>query len=113
MPAGNVAGVKAAGLIWLSAVRGDGEGVQDQLRAALEDVKNILGSQGSDLTDVVKVTVYFQDIGDRAAFHEVWMEYFGQGETSPARIVIEVSNASLRAGGNSRFAMDVVALAAD
>jgi 2-iminobutanoate/2-iminopropanoate deaminase len=113
MPAGNVAGVRAGGFLWLSAIRGDGDGVQAQLRAAIEDLKKILASEGSDLDDVVKATVYFQDIGDRAAFHEVWMEYFGAGETSPARIVIEVSNASLRAGGDSRFALDVVALAAD
>jgi enamine deaminase RidA (YjgF/YER057c/UK114 family) len=113
MPVGNVTGVKAAGMLWLSAIRGDGDDIQSQTGAAIEDLKGILESQGSDLGDVVKATVYMQDIADRAAFHEVWMEYFGQGETSPARIMIEVANASLRAGGNTRFAMDLVALAPD
>jgi 2-iminobutanoate/2-iminopropanoate deaminase len=113
MPAGNVAGVKAGGLLWLSAIRGDGDGVQAQLRAALEDLKKILGSEGSGLGDVVKATVYMQDIGERAAFHEVWMEYFGAGETAPARVMVEVANASLRAGGDSRFVLDIVALAPD
>ncbi len=112
MPAGNVTGVKAAGLIWLSAIRGEGEDIRAQTRAAIEDLKRILESQGSDLEDVVKGTVYFQDIADRAAFHEVWMEYFGT-DNAPSRIVIEVANASLRPDGGSRFALDVVALAAD
>lgn len=113
MPVGNVAGVKAAGLLWLSAIRADGDGVQEQLRKALENVRRILASQGSDLNDVVKATVYFQDIADRTPFHETWMEYFGSGENAPARIVVEVSNASLTKDGGSRFAMDIVALAPD
>lgn len=113
MPVGNVTGVKAAGLLWLSAIRGDGAEVKEQCRAAIEDLKRILESQGSALEDVIKATVYCQDIADRTAFHEVWMEYFGAGETAPARIMVEVANASLRAGGTSRFAMDVVALAPD
>ncbi len=112
MPAGNVSGVKAAGLLWLSAIRGEGTDLQGQSRAAIEDLKKILASQGSDLEDVIKATVYFQDIADRAAFHQVWMEYFNT-DTGPARIVVEVANASLRADGDSRFALDVVALAPD
>lgn len=113
MPAGNVTGVKAAGLLWLSAIRADGLDAKEQTRAAIEDLKRILASQGSDLDDVIKATVYFQDIADRTPFHEVWMEYFGAGESAPARIVIEVANASLRPEGGSRFALDVVALAPD
>ena len=113
MPVGNVIGVKAGGMLCLSAIRGDGDNLEAQTRAALEDLKGILESQGSGLEDVVKATVYMQDIADRPAFHEVWMEYFGKGETSPARIMVEVVNASLRAGGNTRFVLDVVALAPD
>jgi 2-iminobutanoate/2-iminopropanoate deaminase len=112
MPAGNVSGVKAGGLLYLSAIRGDGEGVKEQCRAAIEDLKNILASQGSDLSDVVKATVYMQDIAERPQFHEVWMEYFGN-ENAPARIMVEIANASLRAGGPSRFAFDIIALAPD
>src|SRR5262249_12542048 len=113
MPAGNVAGVRAGGLIWLSAIRGEGEGVQAECRAALEGLKKNLASGGADLNDLVKATVYVHDIGDRAAVPEGWMEYFGAGETAPARVMVEIANASLRAGGDSRFVLDIVALAAD
>ena len=112
MPAGNVTGIKAGGFLWLSAIRGSGDSVKDQARTALEDLKQILASQGSILGDVIKATIYLQNIADRADFHQVWMEYFGT-ENPPARIVLEVSNASLRPGGDSRFAFDVVALAPD
>jgi enamine deaminase RidA (YjgF/YER057c/UK114 family) len=110
LPAGNVTGIKAGGFLWYSAIRGDGNDIKEQTRSAIESLKRNLAAAGAGLDDVVKATVYFQDIADRTPFHEVWMEYFGT-EAPPARIVVEIANASLRPGGDTRFAFDAVALA--
>lgn len=110
LPAGNVVGIKAGGFLWFSAIRGDGADVKAQAKEALESLKRNLEIGGATLDDVIKATVYFQDIADRTPFHEVWMEFF-KGPDYPARIVVQVAEASIRAGGGSRFAMDIVALA--
>jgi len=103
------AGVKAGGLVFFAGIRGRGDDMKSQARAAFESLKNHLAGAGSTLDDVVKVTVYFQDIDERAPFHEVWMEYLGN--CTPARTTAQVANASTRSGGNSRFILDVVAVA--
>lgn len=110
LPVGNVVGIRAGGFLWFSAIRGEGADVKAQAKGALESLKRNLELSGATLDDVVKATVYFQDIADRTPFHEVWMEFFN-GPDYPARIVVQVADASLRAGGGSRFAMDIVALA--
>jgi enamine deaminase RidA (YjgF/YER057c/UK114 family) len=111
-PAGNVAGIKAGGFLWYSAFRGAGADVQEQARNALESLKVQLAAAGASLEHVVKATIYFQNIADRVPFHEVWMEYFGV-ESPPARIAVEVSNASPSPNGISLFAFDAVAIAPD
>ncbi|MBM3940166.1 MAG: RidA family protein [SAR202 cluster bacterium] len=110
LPAGNVVGIKAGGLLWYSALRADGADVKEQARNALAALKRNLEAAGATLDDVVKATVYFQDIADRLPFHEVWMEHFS-GPEYPARIVVQVADASMRPGGGSQFAIDIVALA--
>ena len=61
------------------------------------------------LEHVVKVTLYLHDLKYRAAFHEVWMQYWP--ENPPARIAIRVADANTQEGGNAHFALDVIAIA--
>src|SRR5688572_1893865 len=93
---GMVAGTKAGGVLFLSAIRGTArEGDNDtktQARRAWENVKGLLGESGATLDNVAKVTVFFQDLAYRADFHEVWMEYFP--ENQPARTAMQVAEAS-------------------
>lgn len=64
---------------------------------------------GATLDHVVKVTLFLHDLEYRAPFHEVWTAYFPNDP--PARIAVRVADADAGPGGNSHFALDVVALA--
>ncbi len=60
-----------------------------QARQALKNVKNVLQSAGCTLDDVVKVTIYLNNIDDFAELNEIYSEYFL--ESKPARACIEAS----------------------
>ncbi len=113
---GMVAGVKAGGFLFFSAIRGrnpatnkTSDDTREQARQAFENLKVLLEGAGVTLQHVVKVTLYLSDLRYRGAFHEVWMQYFP--ENPPARIAVQVADANASPGGNSRFALDVIALA--
>ena len=113
---GMVPGVRAGGFLFFSAVRGGGplrgpmaDDTKEQARQAFTNLQLLLEGAGATLDHVVKVTVYFESLEFREDFHEVWMEVFP--EEPPARIALEVANASARPGGNARFVMDVIAVA--
>lgn len=69
--------------------------IQAQTRQALDNVKAVLEAAGSSLAQVVKVTVYLDDINDFAAMNEVYATYF-TGEP-PARSAFEVARLPLGA----------------
>ncbi|KAN0088699.1 Endoribonuclease L-PSP/chorismate mutase-like protein [Tylopilus felleus] len=67
-------------------------GIQDQTRAALDNMKALLEGAGSGLEHVVKVTVYLANITrDFVVFNEIYAEYFPDRETLPARTCIGVA----------------------
>jgi 2-iminobutanoate/2-iminopropanoate deaminase len=51
-------------------------GTIPELRQALDNVAEVLATEGATLSDVVKTTVYLVDMGDFAAVNDVWVEYF-------------------------------------
>jgi 2-iminobutanoate/2-iminopropanoate deaminase len=113
---GMVTGVRAGGFLFFSAIRGrnpvtnkSGGTTEEQARQALENLKVLCEGAGVTLQHVVKVTLYLSDLRYRADFHKVWMEYFPKDP--PARIAVQVADASASPGGNSHFALDVIALA--
>ena len=63
-------------------------GIQAETRQALLNLKDILEAAGSDLTKVVKTTVFLADIADFAAMNQVYGEFFT--ETPPARSAFQV-----------------------
>jgi 2-iminobutanoate/2-iminopropanoate deaminase len=63
--------------------------IRAQTRQTLENVKAVLEEGGASLGDVMKVTVFLADIGDRDGMNEVYQEFFG--EAPPARSAIEVT----------------------
>jgi 2-iminobutanoate/2-iminopropanoate deaminase len=65
------------------------EGVQEQTRQTLENIRAILEAAGSGLDKVVKTTVFLQNMGDFAAMNEVYASFFTQ--QPPARSTIEVA----------------------
>ncbi len=114
---GMVAGVRAGGFLYFSAIRGYGAGgpssispdTEEQTRQAFRNLELLLEGAGATLDDVVHVTLYLHDLKYRKAFHEVWMEYFPVNP--PARIAVQVANANSNVRGNAHFALDVIALA--
>ena len=89
--------VRAGDLLFLSGfVPVDGDGrlvggadVVAQARQVFANLGAVLDAAGASFADVVKVTVYLTDIGDRAAINPVRQEVFG--ETRPASTLVEIS----------------------
>jgi 2-iminobutanoate/2-iminopropanoate deaminase len=66
-------------------VKGD---IRKQTQQVLENIKGILESQGLSMEDVVKVTIFFKDIGNFSQVNEVYATYFLS--SPPARSTVEV-----------------------
>lgn len=63
--------------------------IREQTLQALENIKFLLESAGSSMTDIVKVVIYMKDVKrDFAAMNEVYAQYFKRGE-EPARVTIQ------------------------
>ena len=76
----------------LGLVPGTGElpqGVEEQAKQALDNLKAVLNAAGMDLGDVVKTTVFLADINDFAAINAVYAGYF-PGE-APARSCVQAA----------------------
>ena len=65
------------------------EGIAAQAAQSCENVGAILEAAGSDLTRVVKTTCFLADMGDFAAFNEVYARYF---TSRPARSCVAVKD---------------------
>jgi 2-iminobutanoate/2-iminopropanoate deaminase len=64
-------------------------GVQEQTQQALRNVKAIVEAAGSDISQVVKVTVLLDNIDDFGAMNEIYKTYFA--DSPPARTAYEVA----------------------
>ena len=62
-------------------------GIGEQTRQVLTNVRNVLEAAGTDLGHVLKTTCYLADIGNFAAFNEVYREFFPTDP--PARSTIQ------------------------
>jgi 2-iminobutanoate/2-iminopropanoate deaminase len=63
-------------------------GIEEQTRQALVNVKNILEAAGSSLDNVLKTTVFLQDINEFSRMNAVYAEFFPQN--FPARSAFQV-----------------------
>ncbi len=83
--------VFTAGQLGMDPASGDlvEGGVQAQTRQALTNLKAILDAAGSGLDQVVKTTVFLQDINEFGAMNAVYGEFF-TGDY-PARSAIQVA----------------------
>ncbi len=62
--------------------------IQEQTRAVIENVRDILASAGANLSDVVEITTYLVSMNDFAGYNEVYGKYFGYD--GPARTTVAV-----------------------
>ncbi len=72
----------------------DGD-IKAQTDLVLRNLRAVLEAAGSSLADVVKTTVFLNDIGDYAAMNEVYAQYFSEGK--PARSAFAVDKLPLGA----------------
>lgn len=63
--------------------------IKEQTKQTIRNVENILTAAGSDISKVIKVTVYLKDINEFTAMNEIYEEYFGNSK--PARSAIEAA----------------------
>lgn len=71
-------------------------GIRDQTRQVMENLKCVLEAAGSDLSRVVKATVFLADINEFSEFNQVYGPYFTSDP--PARSTFQVSALPLGAG---------------
>lgn len=67
----------------------DTGGIEDQTRQVLKNVSAVLEAAGTSLDNVVKATVFLQDMNDFAAMNKVYAEFFKT--PFPARAAVQVA----------------------
>ena len=88
--------IKAGDTIYVSGQLGlnpltgnfDKDDIVTQTKQSLENIKNILQSEGYGLEDICKTTVFLKDINEFTKMNEVYGTYFK--EPYPARAAFEV-----------------------
>ena len=66
------------------------EGIKEQTRQSLTNVKAILEAVGSSMDKVCKTTVFLSDMNNFDAMNEVYATFFTEG-SYPARSAVEVA----------------------
>lgn len=86
--------VYTSGQIALDPASGQlvGGGIAEQTARVLENLKAVLAAAGSDLSRVVKTTVFLKDMSDFAGMNGVYAQYLApEGVAPPARSTVEVA----------------------
>lgn len=65
------------------------EGIENQARQALTNVKSLLESQNRSMSDIIKTTLFIKNMDDFAKVNEVYATFF-EGDF-PARSCVEVA----------------------
>lgn len=66
-----------------------GEGIVEQAEQSLRNLEAVLKAAGSSLNQVVKTTVFLQDMNDFATVNEIYSRFFS--EHKPARSAVQVA----------------------
>jgi 2-aminomuconate deaminase len=62
--------------------------IREQTKAVIENIRDILGTVGATLDDVVEMTTYLVNMNDFAGYNDVYGEYFDH--SGPARTTVAV-----------------------
>ena len=76
------AAVRTGNLLFVSGQVGvcdgkTGDGIEEQTRWTMENIRDVLGRAGATMDDVVKMTVFITDMSLWPKMHEVYRSYFG------------------------------------
>ncbi|HEX4651132.1 MAG TPA: RidA family protein, partial [Granulicella sp.] len=67
-------------------------GIAEQTTRVMENLKAVLAEAGLDFPQVVKTTVFLQDMNDFAAMNEIYAKYMAPaGVVPPARSTVQVA----------------------
>jgi len=77
-------------------------GIEEQTRWTIEGLRRILALEGADLSDIVKVVTYLEDVRDFGRYNRVFAEFFPEGRL--ARTTVEA-----RAVIATKIEMDAIA----
>jgi 2-iminobutanoate/2-iminopropanoate deaminase len=80
------------------------ETIEDATRTVLTNLRNVLSVAGCSLHNVVKTTVFMQDLNDFAGMNGVYAEFFGSHR--PARSTIQVA----KLPADSRLEIECIAI---
>ncbi|CAE6361499.1 unnamed protein product [Rhizoctonia solani] len=64
-------------------------GIEQQTAQALANLKAVVTASGSEVSKVVKTTVFLKDMNDFVAMNQIYAEFFGSHK--PARSAVEVA----------------------
>ena len=84
------------------------EGIGDQTRRALENLRLVLETAGGKITDIVKVTIFNTEMENQDEVNRVYREFFGQHR--PARSHV---GASRLVGKGLKIEIEAVAVIGD
>ena len=79
-------------------------GIKEQTQQVIKNLSAILEAAGSDLSHVIKTTVYMVDLSEFAAMNEIYAQHFGQA--LPARATLQAAALPLGA----RLEIEAIAL---
>lgn len=68
-----------------------GENIEIQCRLMFEHVRRIIDASGASLDDIIKMTVWMKDRSQRSALNQVWLEFFPDENSRPARHTMQAS----------------------
>ena len=80
----------------------DGD-IKAQTKQTIRNIENILTAGGSDISKVIKVSVYLKDINEFTAMNEIYEEYFGTSK--PVRSTIQAA----KLPKDAKIEIDVIA----
>jgi 2-iminobutanoate/2-iminopropanoate deaminase len=76
-------GIRVGDLLWTAGHVGRNpetgvtpDGIKEQTRQTLLNLKRVLEAGGSSLENVIKVNIFLVDVNDRPALNEVYTEFF-------------------------------------
>lgn len=78
--------------------------IEEQTEQTFKNLKAVLAEANSSLAQVIKATVFIQDMNDFAAMNEVYAKHFG--DHTPARSCVEVA----RLPKDAKVEIEVIAL---
>lgn len=65
------------------------EGIENQTRQTLNNINEVVRASGSNLSHILKTTIYLSDMKNYALVNQIYGEYFN--DHKPARATVEVA----------------------